>query len=466
MKKVWSGTFLALLLVICMLTGCTGGNEGTGSAAPSSESQGAGSSAGGEVVKVEYWHSLGGVQAKASDEMVAEFNRTVGKEKGIEVVSVYQGNDVVEKLNLVAQANDTKNFPDVGLIYSGGLPAVIKMKQLVPVDDLYAKGNVTVPKTDLEENVQRTFTYENRLMSMPFNSSTILFYYNKDMFRDAGLDPDNPPKTIAEMAEAIDKIKVIDGKDVKRYGLNVEVRRYQMANFIGGQGEYNFFGDNEGGRAGPMTKVTFGEDGTLKKFLTEWKKVVDTGGYKAKEDNINEEFAAGLFGMAIMSTSRIQTIKGLTEGKFEFAVANLPKVDAADKGGTSVGGGSLAVFDRGDDKKVNAAWEFVQYAASAEAQMKLHMNTGYIPVNKKVYDIPEMQEHLKANPEYQVAIDQLHASSPFVQEPFDIINWEIDEIIRTAMVEFAQGKLTIDSATDTIVKQSNEKLAAYHRANG
>lgn len=71
---------------------------------------------------------------------------------------------------------------------------------------------------------------------------------------------------------------VKDGDTVTRYGLNVAVRRYQLANWIGGQGDYNFFGDNEGGRTAPMTKVTFGEDGTLRNFLTEWQKVIATEG--------------------------------------------------------------------------------------------------------------------------------------------------------------------------------------------
>lgn len=450
-------------LIIALIAGCgksNNGNNGNEKQPEPSQSEG-----GNEIVKVEFWHSLGGVNGKATDEMVAEFNQTVGKEKGIEVTSVFQGNDVVEKLNLVAQANDTKNFPDVGLVYSGGIPGVLKMSQLVPADDLYAAGDATVAKEDVEPNFRRAFTYQNKLISMPFNASTILLYYNKDMFKEAGLDPEAPPRTIAEMAEAIDKLKIVEAGKVKRYGLNVELRRYHMANWIGGQGEYNFFGDNEGGRADLMTKVTFGEDGTLEKFLTEWKKVVDTGGYKEKEDNVNEEFAAELFGMTVMSTARIQTIKDLTAGKFEFGVANLPKVDPADTGGTSVGGGSLAVFNRGDDKKVKAAWEFVQYAISPETQLTFHKRTGYIPVNKKIYDLPEMQEHLKQNPEYQVAIDQLHHSHVNVQEPFDIINWEIDEIIRTEMIEFAQGKQTISETNKAIVDQSNAKLSAYIRAN-
>lgn len=419
----------------------------------------------GAKVKIQFWHSQSGLKGAATNELATRFNATIGKEKGIEVISSYQGDDVTAKLKTLAQANDTKNFPDVGQIYGAGIPAVLQMKQIVPVETLYARGGASVPKADLEPNAMRAFAYQGKMIGMPLNISTILLYYNRNMFKEAGLDPDNPPKTIAEMADAIKKLMIVKDGKVTRYGLNVNVRRYQLANWIGGQGKYNFFGDNEGGRAGMMTKVTFGEDGTLMNYLNEWEKVIATGGYKPLETNINEEFAMGLFGMAIMSTSRISTIDELTKGKFDYSVAWLPKVKTSDTGGASVGGGSLCVFDKGSKESVDAAWEFVQFCASAEQQYQYHIDTGSIPVNRKSYELPAMKAFLAKNPAYKVAIDQLHASHPNVQEPFEIINWELDTIIRNAMTDFAQGKLTKQQAHDRIVADSNAKLAAYVRAN-
>lgn len=208
------------------------------------------------------------------------------------------------------------------------------------------------------------------MIAMPFNASSILLYYNKTMFEEAGLDPENPPATIAEMADACSKLVEKDGDNVTRYGLNVAVRRYQFVNWIGGQGDYNFVGDNEGGRAGMMTKLTCDEDGTLDKFLTEWEKVIKSGGYKPTEDNINEEFAMQLFGMAVMSSARIGTINSLVGDNFEWGTAPLPKVDANDKGGTAIGGSCEAIFNKGDEDQVDASWIFTQYLASPEVQAK------------------------------------------------------------------------------------------------
>lgn len=462
MKKFLS-LILALSMVASMAACGSGSAETSGEAAEGAATE----TASGDVREVEFWHTLTGVNGEAMDNIAKTFNETIGKEKGIVVKSVYQGNDNSEKLKTLKQAGDTENFPDVAQIVGAGIPAALTYEDLVPVDDMFAKGSTLVNKEDLEPGMIRAYSYQDKMIGMPVNCSSILLYYNKDMFREVGLDPENPPKTIAEMADAIEKLTIRNGDTVERYGLNVAVRRYQLANWIGGQGEYNFFGDNEGGRTAPMTKVTFGEDGTLRNFLIEWEKVIKTGGYKATEDDINEEFALQLFGMAIMSTARIGKIQNLEGDSFDWGVANLPKVNESDTGGTAVGGSCVIMFNPDhDDEQVQAAWEFVQYMASPEVQFEFHKATGYIPVNAKVYELEGADEWFAQNPMYQVAIDQIHASNPNVQEPYDIINWEIDSIIMNHMLAFANGEETLDECHDGIVNECNEKLDAYHKANG
>jgi len=413
-----------------------------------------------------FWHTLTGVNAAAMDKIVQGFNSTVGAAKNIVVESVFQGDDTVEKLKTVSQANDTANFPDVAMIAGPGVPTVMRMKPFVPVQTLVDdKVADTLSISDLEPNVVEAATYQGKLMTMPFNNSTILLYYNRDAFAEVGFDPDKPPTTIAELAEATAKLKKTNGTEVARWGLNVEVRRYHMASFIGGQGTGTYFGNNNGGRSNPMTEVTFGADGTLKAYLNEWQKVVATGAYKPIEDNVNEEFANGLSAMTILSSARIATIGSLVKDKFEWSVAPLPKVNASDTGGAAIGGSSLAVFDRGVGGNVEAAWQFMQYAASPEAQATFHIATGYIPVNVKTYQQADVAANLKKNPKFQVAIDQMHNSSVKVQEPFDVINWEIDAVIREAMRKFGAGGVSVDDTVNAIVTQCNDKLAAYAKAN-
>ena len=168
----------------------------------------------------------------------------------------------------------------------------------------------------------------------------------------------------------------------------------------------------------------------------------------------------------LFRSARIGKIKSLVGDKFEWNVAALPKVNADDKGGIAVGGSCVVMFDPDNDPaQVDATWEFVQFMVSAEEQFQFHQATGYIPVNKTVYDLPEADKWFEENPMYKVAIDCIHASNPNVQEPFDIINWEIDSVIKTHMLAFANGEETLDECHDRIVEECNERLDDYHLAN-
>lgn len=79
---------------------------------------------------------------------------------------------------------------------------------LVPVGTLIDREGNSISRDDLEPNMLRSYTYENQLVGMPFSCSAIMLYYNCDMFREVGLDPNTPPTTIAEMADDISKLMV------------------------------------------------------------------------------------------------------------------------------------------------------------------------------------------------------------------------------------------------------------------
>ncbi|MDR0723368.1 MAG: extracellular solute-binding protein, partial [Treponema sp.] len=213
----------------------------------------------------------------------------------------------------------------------------------------------------------------------------------------------------------------------------------------------------------PMTRITAGEDGTLKAFLEKLQKLLDTGGYKYVEDSINEEFAQGLSAMVIMSSSRIGTMNRLMPGK--YMTAFLPKVNTWDSGGAAVGGSCLSLFNRGEDDRLKAAWDVIQWCVSPESQYAFSIASGYIPVNTACETMPEMQAYYQKNPQYKVALDQMKASNPLAQEPLDLTYNEINGIITEVMLEFCQRKLDVNSAVAKIVASCNASLAEYHAAN-
>lgn len=462
MKRRIVSAMLAGVMAVSM-TACGGGSSDQGTTGTTAPAATAGQSG---TTEISFWHHMEGTNAVALETVCTNFNQTVGAEHGIVVTPSFQGTNTAEKLNTLAQAGDWINFPDVCQVASAGIPTIAQYDLFVSPEEMYQKGeNIILERSSIIENNARTFTYQNELCAIPFSNSTILLYYNKNLFEAAGLDPEAPPATIAEMADAIEKLTVKDGSDVSTYGLNVQVKRYQLVNWVGGEGEFNYIGDEEGGRSGLMTKMTIGEDGSLMKFLDEWEKVIATGGYKPIEDNINEEFAMELSAMAIMSSARISKLEGLIGDSFEWGTAPLPRVSAGDKGGTAVGGSGVVMFDKGSEEQKQAAWIFQQYLGGQDAQYDFCTASGYIPMNKDLYETDKMKAYMVENDKIVAAVDQLMASNPKVQEPFDIVTNEINSIIDEEMLAFAQGTQDKQAAHDNIIKKCNEKLENYARVN-
>lgn len=456
MKKLVSLMLVAVML-LAVLVGCNGNPDDSGG--PS-----------GDVITIEFWNSAEGAMATSTEYLVNLFNETVGQEKGIHVNSVFQGSDVVEKLKTLVQANDYANFPDVGQVYAAGLSTVLQMENLVPLDTIYSSGEyeITVSKDEIIENFIRTYTYEGQTVSMPLNASSMLMYYNKDAAREAGLDPDAPPTTIAELAEWTAALTQRDASgNVTRYGLNIQMDRYELVNFLSGVSATgcNYIGDNGGGRDAMMTKLTIGEDGSLMTFLNEWEKIIATGGYKAVNDDERGEFANGLSAINFQSSAQLATMMSNTEGKFELGVAGLPACTSTYKATAAVGGGSLAMFDKGDADRRQAAWEFIQFMVSPESQMYLFENNGYLPVCKSAYDSDEYKSFIESTPEAAVAVAQLQNSDPGMQEPLDLINWEFNTLSSNNFIAWTAGEITKQECHDNIVDGFNAKLTEYIRAN-
>lgn len=421
------------------------------------------SKAEGEVTEIEFWHSISGQLAEKLDEMVDNFNTTVGKEKNIKVTTVYQNWPGTDKLVTVMQAGDVKNHPDVIQIYGENMNIVRDYERMVWVEDYINGSSSTVKKKDLVPNAAEAFSIDGRMLGAPLTLSTLMLYYNQDMFDAAGIT--NPPATIAEMADDVEKLMKKTGDTVDVYGLNLCPNSYELNSWIAGQGQVSYFGNNESGRKAPMTEVALEENNTLDNFLTEWEKVIQTGGLKYLVDNMNEEFANGQHAMVIMSSARIQIMKELIGDKFKWAVADLPKVQESDNGGASVSGGGLFMIDKDDPKRLEASWEFVQYCLSPETQLFWSQNTGYVPVNRLTYDLPEMKSYLEGEPEMQAAISQVERSDARLQEPYFPNSGEIKTVVKEALILFAEGKRNKDETKQAIIDGCNAAMNDYYRAN-
>jgi sn-glycerol 3-phosphate transport system substrate-binding protein len=154
-------------------------------------------------------------------------------------------------------------------------------------------------------------------------------------------------------------------------------------------------------------------------------------------------------------------------GKFHIGFAPIPKVNAGDTGGVSVGGGSLWLMDNGNSKRADAAWEFIKYVTNAEKQAQWSMETGYLPIRRSAVSLPVYQNYLKNdNPELIVAIEALRNSKPSCAGSVMGVFPKARVIFENEIETMANDRsVTPRQVTDRIISQINDELTLYNRTN-
>ncbi len=362
---------------------------------------------------ITWWHPNSGLAGKAAEALVQAFNDTVGREKNIQVQAVYQGkaNDVLTKAKAIWQSSSTSDLPDLVQLDGAAVLDIRDNPNLIAMEDLAKADNYDL--SQLMEAARLSITYKQKMIAMPFNSSTILLYYNKTAFDEAGIA--SAPRTLDELAVTATKLKKTDEKGkVTRYGFANVPTTYELMVWLGQQNGLSYLTDFENGHTGNPTKVLFHENGTMVNFLNKWKALYATGSLENLTSDLNGAFASGRVAMIVASTSNLTTIHSMVGDRFEVGVAAFPMADERATGGVNVGGGAIYALNNGSGNEL-AAWEFVKFATSAEQQYAWHIATGYFPVNRDTYSLPEFEAHLQDNPHYGVAIKQLLDSNPKLQ---------------------------------------------------
>jgi sn-glycerol 3-phosphate transport system substrate-binding protein len=359
------------------------------------------------VTTVTFWHGMTGQNATVLNSLVDAFNQAhQGK---IEVKPVFQGtyDDVIAKYKASVQQKGT---PSLVQIYDIGTRFMIDSKQTVPAQAFADKDGYSLD--DIEPGIRNYYTAGGKLVSMPFNSSMPLLYLNADAFKAAGLDPAKPPQTLAELGEAAKKLTVKDASgQTTQYGFGAAIYGWFIEQLLAESG--TLYCDQGNGRDAKATKVVY--DSAKGAEAVQWWADLVKGGYAVNTGRTTADaqsaFKAGRAAMNLESTG---VLGGYTQAaKFTVATAPFPKIDASDPGGPAIGGASLWIDGAGHSAaEQRASWEFVKFLSDPAQQATWHTGTGYFPVNKKALDDPKDKAWLAKYPQFQTAIDELHATKP------------------------------------------------------
>ena len=467
LKKIISKALVALML-IGAAAGCTP-NSTPSSQAASSAASVAGSSPvtspahestqSASSISLVFWHSMGGQGGEAIDKMVADFNAL---DNGIEVVAQFQGayDDAVTKLQSVS---GTEAAPDIMQLYDIGTRWMIDSGNAVPMQDYIEKDGWDI--SQIEPNIAGYYSVDGRLNSMPFNSSTPIMYYNKDAFAAAGLDSNAPPENWDELAAASAKLTRTENGEML-YGFTLRVYGWFFEQYMSKQGLR--YADNGNGREALAQSVEFDKNGGGVNLLTKWNALYEQGllGNMGRDDAaITNAFGAEKTFIIFGSTASLSSITQAVGGSFEIGTGKLPDLDAGVNGGVSIGGGSLWMMNKGNDENKMATWEFIKYMVEPEVQVYWHKQTGYFPISIKAYELAEMHEHLAANPQFQTAIDQLHASPVDARGALLGVFTEARQTVEQNIETMLAGDMTPEAAVAEMAKSINSSIEKYNIAN-
>lgn len=405
-------------------------------------------------VKIEFWHALGGTIGR--DILTAFIDEFNASQDVVEVEAIYQGSydDLLNKYVLALQAGDP---PHLVHVYEIGTRRMIDLKSTVPLQKFIDREPGIMD--NLVPNLLNYYTIDGQLHSIPFNSSNAILYYNKDMFREAGLDPERPPRTYSEFREYARRMTG-DGK----YGFGNYVYGWYFEQLLAvADAEYV---NNGNGRQGPATQATFNNErgvGILQLF----RDMLDDGSYLdtgRDGDALRAAFVSGQVGMRIGSTGGFASTFADIGDRFELGAAFLPAPDDVEWGGVVIGGGSIWMTAGFSEEEEEAAWYFLKHLVSPESTAYWHINTGYFPVDRRALELPQVQDLHARYPQFRVAIDQLEASRPTLATQGAVIGVfpEARKAIEEAMEQVLLGRMTPKQALD---EAAAEVTAAIRRYN-
>ena len=357
------------------------------------------------ATEITFWHSMEGALGERVDELVEGFNQSQGD---YVVNAVYKGT-YGESMNAGIAAFRAGNAPDILQVFEVGTATMMHAKGAIkPIQEMSEEAGDPIDPTQFLGAVASYYSSsEGKLISMPFNSSTPVLYYNKDAFKKAGLDAENPPKTWKEVAAA--------GKKLREAGMECGYTTgwpswIQMETFAAWHNVPYATQDN--GFKGLDARLALDNDAFVKHFdfLAQMSKD-GTFTYGGRGDASNALFTSGRCGMFTGSSgSRANIIR---TGDFEFGTSSLPYHDDIQGApqNTIIGGASLWVFAKKSPETYKGITHFFHYISSPEQAAEWHQNTGYVPVTKAGHKVTKQSGFYEQNPGTEVAVLQLDAST-------------------------------------------------------
>ncbi|KAA2235016.1 sn-glycerol-3-phosphate ABC transporter substrate-binding protein UgpB [Salinarimonas soli] len=411
--------------------------------------------------EIQWWHAMTGANNDVVVRLAEEFNSS---QKDYKVVPTYKGS-YADTMNAGIAAFRAGNAPHIMQVFEVGTATMMAATGAVkPVHVLMKEaGEPFDPKAYLPAITGYYSTAKGDMLSFPFNSSSMVMWYNKDAFKKAGLNADQPPKTWPELFEA--------GKKLKAAG-------FPNCGFTTAWTTWANIEQLSAWHNVPLSTKANGLDGfdTELKFNTPFhvrhlQSLVElqkdkTFDYSGRTNTGEARFTAGECPVMITSSAFYANIKA--NAKFEFAAAPMPYyADMKDAPQNSIiGGASLWVMGGKKPDEYKGIARFFSFLSDVDRQVKLHTESGYLPITRAAYDKTKASGFYQKNPALEVALIELTNKEPTdnsrglrlgnMVQMRDMWAEEIEAALA--------GQKTPQAALDAAVQRGNQTLRQFERS--
>lgn len=436
-------------------------------------------------VEIQFWHSMGGQLGVYLNDIVDKFNASQSEYK---VVAVYKGN-YEQSMAAGIAAYRAGDAPAILQVYEVGTATMMAAKQaVVPVWQVFQKAGMPLNTSAFIPTIASYYGEGNplRLVSMPFNSSTAVLYYNKDAFKKAGLDPSNPPKTWDEVAADAAKLKASGMPCGFTTGWQGWIQLEQFSAWhglplatedngfdgLGAKLEFNGPAQvkhiallQKMAQAGTFTYVGRKDEPTPKFYSGDCGILMESSGSYADISKY-AKFAFGEGMMPYDPTVKIRTaiqrrvvVKHKVVIKHEVAISSPPQ-------NAIIGGASLWVLNGKSPDVYKGVAKFFTFLSSPEIAALWSSETGYLPITKFAYANLQLKGFYTNHPEIPIQQMLLHPPLAWTRGLRLGDMPQIRTIVDEELESVWSGKKTAKAALDDAVARGNDLLRSFQAANG
>jgi multiple sugar transport system substrate-binding protein len=286
--------------------------------------------------------------------------------------------------------------------------ALTKRQQILELGPLFAAEPADWREANYSEKIVELGKVNGKLYGLPVNASLPIMYFNTELVKKAGADPQHMPDTWDGVIALAAKIRETSPGVA---GLGYDAHDWPddwLFRAIIHQGGGNML-DPSG------TKVAFNTE-SGRKAMRNLRRFVTEGGMPLIDfDSSRQQFTAGQMGIHFDTPARLRVISDQIGNKFTLGTEVFPIDDKA-HGGIPTGGSAIVITSK-DPAKQKAAWAYAKFLTGPEAQKVVVEVTGYLPTNKLAAGPAYLGPFYEANPHFKTAARETDRAVPWQGYP-------------------------------------------------